>query len=315
MPAISVVLPTLNRLSYLQAALASVERQTFQDFELLALDDGSSDGTLDFLGGYRPPFPFRWFGFQGKERSFLRNLGAWEAHGDLLAFLDDDDEWMPGKLERQVEFLSRHPEIGLCHTRTVVVDAEGRSEPRETALHRKLYANLCPRGHSYADLAYFCLMFTSTVVVRKSAFEKVGGYDERFRQKEDLDLYLRLSLVSTIGCVPEELVRYRAHPGGSGAGLGDAHIIVNEKHLEAIACDPARDPDHAAERALVFSTARCHYVAGRHADALRTLGRMPAGSLAFLARPRHVLLMAKTCVKLLLGWISAKGKLTGAAAR
>jgi hypothetical protein len=158
-------------------------------------------------------------------------------------------------------------------------------------------------------------MFTSTAAVRKSVFEKVGGYDERFRQKEDLDLYLRLSLVSTIGCVPEELVRYRSHLGGSGAGLGEAHIIVNEKHLEAIAGDPARDLDHAAERALVFSTARCHYVAGRNAEALRTLIRTPTGSLAFLARPRHVLFMVKACVKLLLGWISAKGNLTGAAAR
>jgi glycosyltransferase involved in cell wall biosynthesis len=315
MAQVSVIVPTLDRLEYLKLALGSVERQTFCDFELLVLDDGSSDGTLDSLRGYRPPFPFRWFSHQGKERSFLRNLGAREARGELLAFLDDDDEWMPEKLARQVEFLGRHPEIGLCHTRTVVNDAEGRVEPRETALHRKLYAELCPRGHSYADLAYSCLMFTSTVVVRRSAFETVSGYDERYRQKEDLDLYLRLSQVSTIGCVPEELVRYRSHPGGSGAGLGEAHIIVNQNHLEAIARDPTRDLDHAAERALVFSTARCHYVAGRNAEALRTLARMPAGSLAFLARPRHVLFMAKVCVNLLLGWIAGKGTLTGAAAR
>jgi len=315
MPAVSVIVPTCNRVAYLRSALLSVERQMFRDFELLVLDDGSSDGTLDFLRGYRPPFPFRWFGHQGKERSFLRNLGAREARGELLAFLDDDDEWMPEKLERQVEFLGRYPEIGLCHSRTVVIDAEGRESPQETALHRNLYVELCGRGHSYADLAYSCLMFTSTAVVRRSAFEKVGGYDERFCQKEDLDLYLRLSLVSTIGCVPKELVRYRSHPGGSGAGLGEAHIIVNQNHLEAIACDPARDLDHAAERALVFSTARCHYVAGRNAEALRTLGRMSPGSLAFLARPRHVLFMAKACVKLLLGWISGKETLTDATAR
>jgi glycosyltransferase involved in cell wall biosynthesis len=315
MPAVSVIVPTYNRVAYLRSAILSVERQTFWDFELLVLDDGSNDETLEFLGGYRPVFPFRWFSHQRRERSFLRNLGAREARGELLAFLDDDDEWMPEKLERQVEFLGRRPEIGLCHSRTVVIDAEGQESPQDTALHRKLYAEICPRGHSYADLAYSCLIFTSTAFVRRSVFERVGGYDERFRQKEDLDLYLRLSLVSTIGCVPEELVRYRSHPGGSGAGLGDANIIVNQDHLKAIARDPARDPDHAGERALVFSTARCHYVAGRNAEALRTLARMPAGSLAFLAWPRHVLFVAKVCVKLLLGWISGKGTPTDAAAR
>jgi glycosyltransferase involved in cell wall biosynthesis len=315
MPAVSVIVPTYNRVAYLRSALLSVERQAFWDFELLVLDDGSSDGTLDFLRGYRPVFPFRWFSFQGRERSFLRNLGAREARGELLAFLDDDDEWIPEKLGRQVEFLGRRPEIGLCHSRTVVIDAEGRESPHETALHRKFYSELCPRGHSYADLAYSCLMFTSTAVVRQSVFEKVGGYDERFRQKEDLDLYLRMSLVSTIGCVAEELVRYRSHPGGSGTGLGKAHIIVNQTHLQAIARDPARDPNHAAERALVFSTARCHFVASRNAQALRTLARMPAGSLAFLAQPRHVLFMVKACAKLLLGWVSRKGTPTNAAAR
>jgi hypothetical protein len=315
LPCVSVIVPTLNRLAYLRSALESVGWQTFRHFELLVLDDGSNDGTLEFLKGYRPPFPFRWFSFQGRERSSLRNLGAREARGELLAFLDDDDEWIPEKLETQVGFLSKHPEVGLCHTRTVVIDADGRVEARETAVHRRLYAKLCPRGHSYANLADSCLMFTSTVMVRKPVFEKAGGYDERFRQKEDLDLYLRLSLVSSIGCVLGELVRYRSHPGGSGAGLGEAHIAVNEHHLEAIANDPARDLDGTTGRALLFSTARCHYVLGRHAEALITLARLPGGWVALLARPRHALFIAKALMKLLLGVVLGKGKPASAAAR
>lgn len=308
MPRVSVVVPTFNRAGYLESALLSVERQGYRDLELLVLDDGSTDGTLELLRGYRPPFPFRWFSFQGKERSFLRSRGAREARGELVAFLDDDDEWMPEKLNCQVEFLDQNPDVGLCHTRTVVVSADGPVEPRETAVHRKLYRKLCPRGHSYARLADSCLMFTSTVVVRKPVFEKAGGYDERFRQKEDLDLYLRVSLVSNIGCVPGELVRYRSHPGGSSAGLGEAHIVVNEYHLQAIASDPARDPDGTAQQALLFSTARCHYVSGRYAEALLTLARLPAGWLAFLAGPRHALFIAKALVKLLLRPILGKGK-------
>ena len=80
-PRVSVVVPTFNRVGYLRSALLSVERQNYRDLELLVLDDGSTDGTLEFLRGYRPPFPFRWFSLQGKERSFLRNQGAREARG------------------------------------------------------------------------------------------------------------------------------------------------------------------------------------------------------------------------------------------
>lgn len=315
MPRVSVVVPTYNRVGYLRSTLLSVEAQNYREVELLVLDDGSTDGTLEFLRDYRPPFPFRWFSLQGKERSILRNQGAWEARGELLAFLDDDDEWMPEKLDNQVEFLDQHPDVGLCHTRTVVIDAYGRVEPEETAAHRKFYKRLCSRGHSYADLAYDCLMFTSAILVRKRVFQSAGGYSNSIIPKEDLDFYLRVSRASKIGCVPEEFVRYRSHPGGSSVGLGDAHIAVNERHLRAIALNPTRDPDDAAQRALLFSTARCHYVAGRHAAALKTLGRLPAGSLAFLARPQHVLFMAKACVKLLLGWMSGKGTPTDAAGR
>lgn len=304
---VSVIVPTFNRIVYLQPALRAVEAQSHRELELLVLDDGSSDGTLEFLEDYRPPFPFRWFSLRGRERSFLRNQGAREARGELLAFLDDDDEWMPDKLARQVEFLGRHPDIGLCHTRTVVIDAEGRVDPRETAMHRRLYARLCQRGHSYVDLAESCLMFTSSVMVGRSVFEAAGGYDERFSQKEDLDFYLRLSRVSRIGCVPDELVRYRSHPGGSSVGLGEAHIAVNEHHLGAI----VGGADRAAQRAFLFSTARCHYVAGRNAAALRTLTRMPRGSLAFLARPRHALFILKAFVKLLLSSSSGDGTPAG----
>jgi GT2 family glycosyltransferase len=315
MPHVSVLIPTYNRIGYLRSALLSVERQSYRDVELLVLDDGSTDGTLEFLRGYRPPFPFHSFSFQGKERSYLRNIGVREARGELVAFLDDDDEWIPGKVEKQVEFLGERPDVGLCHTRTVVIDAVGQVEARETAVHRKLYAELCPRGHSYVSLADSCLMFTSTVMVRKPVLEMVGGFDEEFHQKEDLDLYLRVSRVSKIGCVPEELVRYRSHPGGSGAGLGEAHIAVNEHHLESIEKDPARDPDHAAQRAFLFSTARCHYASARPTEALKTLKRMPAGSFAFLARPRHILFIAKALTKMLLASVSRKRKAAGAAVR
>jgi GT2 family glycosyltransferase len=228
-PRVSVVVPTFNRISYLRSALLSVERQGYRDLELLVLDDGSTDGTLELLRGYRPPFPFRWSASREGSEAFTEQ-GAQEARG-AGGFPDDDDEWM-----RETELpgvLDQNPDVGLCHTRTVVVSADRQVEPRETAVHESC-TEAVSAGHSYARLADSCLMFTSTVVVRKPVFEKAGGYDERFRQKEDLDLYLRVSLVSNIGCVPGELVRYRSHPGGSSAGLGEAHIAVNEHHLQAI---------------------------------------------------------------------------------
>jgi len=295
---VSVIIPTFNRLPYLKCALRSVEEQTFRNFEVLVLDDGSTDGTVGFLRGYAPNFSFRWFSFQHKERSHLRNFGAHDAKGEFLAFLDDDDEWLPEKLEKQVKFLEQNPDVGLVYTRTKVINSEGDLRKKITTLHKKLYDDQAKRGHRYSDLAYLTVMFTSTVMIRRSLFLNVGGYDEQCPPKEDLDLYLRCSLVSRIDCICKEpLVFYRCHEGGSSDYLGDARIKVSQMHLRSIANTPGMDPEGKAKRAFLFNIAKYHYWAGRYSNAIETIKRLVAESVSYILRPSHLLLVTKIIMR------------------
>jgi glycosyltransferase involved in cell wall biosynthesis len=297
-PVVSVIIPTFNRLPFLRCALGSVEGQTFLGFEVLVLDDGSTDGTYRFLEGYAPHFPFRWFSFQHQERSYLRNYGAHEARGEFLAFLDDDDEWLPEKLEKQVKFLEQNPDVGLVYTRTKVINSEGGLHKKTTALHKRLYDDQAKRGHRYSDLAYLTVMFTSTVMIRRSLLFNVGGYDEQYSAKEDLDLYLRCSLVSKIDCIGKEpLVYYRCHEGSSSNDLGDARIKVSQRHLRSIANTPEIDPEGKAKRAFLFNIAKYHYWAGRYSNAIEAIKRLAAESASYVLRPPHLLLVMKIIVR------------------
>lgn len=295
---VSIIIPTFNRLPYLRCALRSVEEQTFRNFEVLVLDDGSTDGTLEFLTGYAPKFSCRWFSFQHKERSHLRNFGAHEAKGEFLAFLDDDDEWLPEKLKKQVKFLEQNPDVGLVYTRTKAINSDGGLHKKITALHKRLYDDQAKRGHRYSDLAYLTIMFTSTMMIRRPLFFNVGGYDEQCPPKEDLDLYLRCSLVSRIDCIGEEpLALYRCHQGSSSKNLGDARIKVSQMHLRSIASAPAIDPEGKAKRAFLFNIAKYHYWAGRYSDAIEAIKRLTAESASYGLHPPHLLLVMRIILK------------------
>lgn len=299
MSRVSVIVPTRNRLHFLRSALASVEAQTFRDLDLLVLDDGSIDGTREFLAYYRSGFGFRWLPFSGRERSFLRNTGVRESSGELIAFLDDDDEWLPEKLEEQVAFLDAHPTVGVLGTRTSVIDSLGCQVLALTNQHRRLYDAQDRRGRTYAALASRCLMFTSSCLVRRHVLEAVSGYDEMLSACEDLDLYLRLAPTTVIDCLAAPLTRYRSHPDGSARRLNEAQVGVNNKHLARLAREPWRDPHGDVRRALLMSTARCHYVGRRYRDAYFALRAMPRGSWRFLLRPENCGPVTRIAVRLL----------------
>jgi GT2 family glycosyltransferase len=294
-----VIVPTKDRLRYLRTALASVEAQTFRDLDLLVLDDGSVDGAREYLRSYQSAFPFRWLAFEGRERSFLRNTGVRETSGDLIAFLDDDDEWLPEKLAMQVTFLDAKPAVGMLCTRTRVIDEQGCAVVDLTDEHRRLYDTQDRKGRTYATLAAHCVMFTSSILVRRRVFDAVGGYDPAFSACEDLDLYLRVASIAAIECLATPLTRYRVHPGGSASHLNEAQVRVNAKHLEWLDREPGRDPQGDVRRALVMSTARCHYVGRRYRDALRALRSMPRGSWRLLLRPQNCISVVRIIFRFL----------------
>jgi glycosyltransferase involved in cell wall biosynthesis len=194
---VSVIIPTYNRAAWVMEAVASVLAQTYRDFELFVVDDGSTDGTpaaLASLGGEIKVL-------RQEERqgvSAARNLGARASAGDWLAFLDSDDLWLPDKLARQVEYLQANPDLVICQTGETWIRNGVRVNPPEAA--RKV------SGDIFLPSLARCLVSPSAVMLHRRLFEEMGGFDENLPAAEDYDLWLRIAWRHPVGLVPESLV-------------------------------------------------------------------------------------------------------------
>lgn len=182
-PEVSVVIPTFNRASLVLEAVESVFRQTFKDYELIVVDDGSTDGTQEILRPYETRLGYLFQENRGV--SAARNAGIERARGRWVAFLDSDDLWLSEKLEKQMTFLARHPDALIVQTGEVWIRKGQKVNPRKK--HQKF------SGDIFAPSLKLCLVSPSAVVIRKDLFEEVGLFDETMPACEDYDLWLRIA--------------------------------------------------------------------------------------------------------------------------
>jgi glycosyltransferase involved in cell wall biosynthesis len=202
-PVVSVIIPTYNRAALVREAVASVKAQTYRDFEIVVVDDASTDATVEALAAWRDVRVLR----QARRRGVAaaRNLGAAAARGQWLAFLDSDDLWLPEKLARQMTYLADRPGLSLCQTDEIWV-RQG-VKVNKPAAHRKV------AGRIFAASLERCMISPSAVILRRRLFEAHGGFDEDLPAAEDYDLWLRLSWRYEVGLVDEPLVIKRGgHP-------------------------------------------------------------------------------------------------------
>jgi glycosyltransferase involved in cell wall biosynthesis len=200
-PTVSVVIATYNYGRYLAGALRSVLAQTFTDYEILVIDDGSTDDTphvvKPFLGD--PRVSYRRTDHVGQPGA--KNAGIRAAQGRFIAFLDADDLWLPNKLARQVELLQRDSALGVVHARRRLIDADSwELEYTQPAL---------PRGNVLEAVYLNNFVCFSSVVVRREVFERVGLFDERLPVAIDYDLWLRVAPLFRFDHTDEPLVMYR----------------------------------------------------------------------------------------------------------
>lgn len=182
-PQVSVIIPTYNRAWILPEAVDSVLAQDYPAFELIVVDDGSSDDTVDVLAAYRDRLTL--IRRQNRGVSAARNTGIRAASGPLIAFLDSDDFWLPGKLAEQVAFLQRHPRSMICQTEEIWIRNGIRVNPGKR--HRK------PRGDIFERSLELCLVSPSAVMLRRRLLDQVGLFDESLPACEDYDLWLRVA--------------------------------------------------------------------------------------------------------------------------
>jgi len=195
-PLVSVILPTYNRWPMLSDAIGSVLGQSYKGFELIVVDDGSQDKTLENLGRYGPAL--RVISQSRRGVATARNVGVIWACGDYLAFLDSDDLWKPRKLEVQVAFMEERPEVQICQTEEIWMRRGVQVNPKKR--HRK------PSGDIFRRSLDLCLVSPSSVMMTKELFERVGGFDESFTVCEDYDLWLRVAVDNPVPLIPAPLV-------------------------------------------------------------------------------------------------------------
>ena len=224
-PRVSVVVATRNRAALLPRALDSVLGQTYSEWELIVVSDGSTDATSELLQAYRERdsrvHPVLRATTGGAPRA--RNQGIAHARGELVALLDDDAEWLPAKLERQLEAMRRtgSARVAYCPFERVALDGQSRSVRAGTKADGDLRAALLARA--FID--------TSSLLVETALLRSVGGFDDELPRLQDWDLVLRLAAVSSFAYVPEILVR-SYETAGSISSRPDV-LIAGCRHIAA----------------------------------------------------------------------------------
>ena len=239
MPKVSVVITTYNYGHLIGETLSSVFAQTFDDFEVIVVDDASTDNTREVMAHYACP-RLRCITHSESQRSWpsaSRNEAIHAASGQYIAFIDADDLWLPHKLELQIKCFESNPAHGM-----VYCDVEDFEHPSGRSLGRISDGVYLPAGDILVPLLISNCILSPSPVVRCAVFEEVGLWDERIRKCEDWDLWLRIADRYPVGLVSQVLARRRVHTGSQSMreDLYEAYTDALDDVERAVARNPNR---------------------------------------------------------------------------
>ena len=197
MAAVSVIIPTFNRARKVSRAISSVLAQTFLDFELIVVDDGSSDGTKDMTARFGTRINLIAH-TTNLGVSAARNTGIRRSSAPLIAFLDSDDYWLPEKLATQMSFFETQPHALACQTEEIWIRKGQRVNPGKR--------HIKPSGDIFESSLKLCLVSPSAVMLKRSLLDEVGLFDEHLPACEDYDLWLRISCRHPVYLLDRQLV-------------------------------------------------------------------------------------------------------------
>lgn len=206
-PNVTVIIPSYNRERFIRATVDSALSQTYENIEIVVVDDGSTDRSREILQGYGNRI--RLLEHEGREnrgQSAAINLAMRSTSGEYVAILDSDDVWNIDKIEKQVDYLDRHPEVGIVYGNGYAIDENGKN----------LYKLIPPEHREENDPSRMLLEchfnIPSNALVRRFAFDQVGEFDETLRSSQDYDMAIRLLEVTMAAFLDEPVWYYRRHP-------------------------------------------------------------------------------------------------------
>ena len=222
MTEVSVVIPTFNRAEKVCRAVSSVLDQTYRDFEIIVIDDASSDSTVEILKrfGDRIRIIRR---LENKGVSAARNSGIEKAKGRYIALLDSDDYWLPEKLKVQTGFFKENPDAVISQAQEIWIRKGRRVNPARR--------HLKPSGDIFIPSLKLCLVSPSAVMIKKSLFDEVGMFDEEFPVCEDYDMWLRITYKYPVYLIEQDLL---VKEGGASDQLSSSMQGMDKFRIKAM---------------------------------------------------------------------------------
>jgi len=255
-PLISVVIPAYNAESYIQSTLDSVFNQTYQNIEVIVVDDGSNDSTQSILNAY--PHNVVVIKTENKGVSHARNIGIEKAKGEWIAFVDSDDLWLPSKLEKQLSSL------GSCewsHCDSLYI-----GENQSGDVKRSDYSHI-PRGNVFEELIVENFITTSSVLIKKSLLNQYGKFDETLTCLEDWKLWIDISHENPIAYCDKSLLEYRVYSGSTSRkarSVMPIHIELIDQIFKAL--PSSTHYKKLKNKAKIKSLTICSYIAEEAQD-------------------------------------------------
>ena len=260
-PRVSVVMAAYNYGQYIAQAIQSVIDQTYTDWELVVVDDGSKDNTRDIVQPFLEDRRIRYFWQENRGQPQTKNRGIGLSRGSLIAFLDADDAWMPTKLDRQVELFDRDPQLGVAYTGRCLIDPDGN---RLAVEDRDMVRGLVLRIAIRRTIPPF-----SSSIVRRSVLDDVGLFDETIQLAIDYELWMRVARKYSFDYVDEPLLLYRTGHANLSRRSDERRALVLDKILPEFLARPGVS-DELGNRAIAEAYADT-YLNQAHDERSRSL--------------------------------------------
>ncbi|MGB3786622.1 MAG: glycosyltransferase family A protein [Phormidesmis sp.] len=256
MPDVSVIIPAYNAMRYLPKALASVLNQSYQNFDVVIVNDGSQDEIDDWYAQLSESVrqKVKLISQENGGCASARNLGVARSQSPLIAFLDADDIWLPDKLAKQIQIMRENPAVGLVYCWAAAVDREGRPTGR-------LYAERLPQPAWEKLVVHNVISTPSAVLVRRECLQAVGGFDTALKSYvEDKDLWLRIALRYQIRTLLEVLIHKRRHP----LNVSKDWQAMEQASYQVLKRAFAAPPADISDRTLKALKQKCYGELNRH---------------------------------------------------